>query len=408
MKIVWMMNECPLPANTGGKIGMFKRLEQVSKTNEIYLFYVCDSDAEIAASEGLKAYCKKVFAYKRRKGLGLLFSSLRLPYTIQSRNISRMQKDIADIVCTENPDLINVDFPQMCINLIGIVNKIRIPVVLNEHNIEWKFYRELADSGMRFPKRNIYAFDGRRLKKYEEKLVKKISFSGITFVSDKDMCYYKKWMGDVARMAHIPVGSDDRAITPVPDNKNRKKIIFVGLMSASPNEEGAEWFVLNVFPKILEVYPDAVFYAVGKNPGERVMRLAGDNVIVTGMVESVKEYYENADLVVIPLFHGGGVKVKLLEAVSFFRPVVSTASGVEGTAFAAGRHLYVADNADEFAVYCIKALSYDDETRDIVCASYNFFRQNYTWEEIGRRYCGFLREAALCAAEKVADGEGQV
>ena len=395
MKIIWLMNECPLPANTGGRIGMFKRLEQVSKANDVYLFYVCDSDEELNTSDALLKYCKKVFAYKRKKGIGNVLRSIKMPFTIVSRNIKRMQADIETLIEEENPDLINVDFPQMCVNLVRIAKDQDIPIVLNEHNIEWQFYKQLSESGMKFPKKSIYAFDSKRLKKYEEKLVKKLSFSGITFVSDRDMCYYKKWLGDVSDMIHIPVGADDRVVKQMPANGDCKKVVFVGLMSAAPNEEGAEWFALNVLPEILKVYPKTVFYAVGKNPTDRVKCLAGDNVKVTGMVESVDNYYNDADLVVIPLFHGGGVKVKLLEAVSFARPIVSTSSGVEGTAFIPGEHLYVADSVDEFAECCIKALSFDADTEKMVKSAHEFFKKNYTWAEIGKRYCDFLHKATL-------------
>lgn len=391
MKIVWIMNECPLPANSGGRIGMFKRLEQIAKYDDVYLFYTYDDDREVTQREVLLGYCKEVYAYKRKKhGIGLMLRCLRRPFTVETRNIKQMQFDLAALIERCSPDIINVDFPHMCIDLLPLIKQYNIPIVLNEHNIEWQFYKQLAASGLKFPKNLIYSYDSKRLKHYEEGLHKKIRFSGITFVSDCDMQCYKEWLGSDIKMAHIPVGADARALTPMPNNGEQKRIIFVGIMSDGPNAEGAEWFAKQVMPTILSAYPKAKFYIVGKNPGERVKSLVNNNVVVTGVVDSVDEYYENADLVVIPLFHGGGVKVKLLEAMSFARPIVSTSSGVQGTAFEANKHLFVADDPNIFAEHCIKVLAGGDQIEKMVYAAYGFFSENYTWEKIGEKYRQFL------------------
>ena len=65
------------------------------------------------------------------------------------------------------------------------------------------------------------------------------------------------------------------------------------------------------------------------------MELSGSNpnIVVTGTVDSIEDYYEHTDIVVIPLTHGGGVKVKVLEALGHGKLVVSTIKGIEGTTF---------------------------------------------------------------------------
>ena len=392
MKIIWITLESPLPANTGGRIGVYKRIEQISKSNEIYLFYPYDNDSEIEKVCELNNLCCKVYAYKRKKkSFNVLFKSLFKPFTVVSRDIREMQEDMEYLLTHEKIDLINVDFPHMCINLINIYKKFNVPIILNEHNIEWKFYKAISKSSHNIIKKIVYGFDSIRLKHYEERLSKKIDFKGVTFVSDKDLNYYKKWIGEQSKLEHIPVGAELKNGLPPADNGESKKIIFVGLMSAAPNAEGAMWFVKKIFSKILEKFPKAVFYAVGKNPCNEVLALVCDNVKITGTVESVDEYYKNADLIVIPLFNGGGVKIKLLEAVSYKRPVVTTECGAEGTAFVANEHLRITDNSDLFAEYCIDALSCSDESKRLTENAYKFFCENYTWEQIGKKYDNFLK-----------------
>lgn len=390
MKMIWITQESLLPLNTGGRIGVFKRLEQIYRDNDIYLFYTYDHDEEARYIPELKKYCKGVYAYKRKKNLATLFRSLRYPFCIASRNMKAMQKDLENCITQNEISVVNVDFPQMCVNLLGLAKKHALKIILNEHNIEWQFYRMISGSSQKLLKKIAYGFDSKRLKRYEEKLVKKIRFDAITFVSDKDMRYHENWLkSDIPRVL-IPVGADVREVSIKPSLDVQPKIIFVGKLSADTNVEAAVWFVQRVFPEILSKFPDARFYIVGKDPSAAVQALEGDSVIVTGKVDSVEAYYENADLVVIPLLHGGGVKVKLLEAVSYKKPVVTTETGLEGTLFENGIDMFVENEPKAFAEKCLAVLSDTDAALKMVENAYGKFLENYTWEQIGKKYSEVL------------------
>lgn len=390
MKMIWITQESLLPLNTGGRIGVFKRLEQIYRDHDVYLFYTYDHDDEAKYIPELKKYCKDVYAYQRKKNLATLFRSLRYPFCIASRNIKAMQKDLESCIVENEISVINVDFPQMCVNLLGLSKKHSLKIVLNEHNIEWQFYQMISGSSKKLPKKIAYGFDSKRLKKYEEKLVRKIKFSAITFVSDKDMRYHENWLkSDVPRIL-IPVGADVQEGRIKPSSDMQPNIIFVGKLSADTNAEAAVWFAERVFPVILSKFPAARFYIVGKDPSAAVRALGGESVIVTGGVDSVAEYYERADLVVIPLLHGGGVKVKLLEAVSYQKPVVTTDVGLEGTLFENGVDVFAENEPKAFAEKCLALLSDRDGASKLVENAYGKFLKNYTWEQIGKKYSAVL------------------
>ena len=393
MRILWITLECIYPPNTGGRIGVFKRLEQLySKGNEIYLFYPYDSDSDLQAERELKKYCKEVFAYKRKKSFRTLLKLLRYPYTIASRDIKELQRDIADCIEKNNIEIINVDFPHMCVNLFGIVKNYAVPIVLNQHNIEWEFYREVAHSNKNILKKFLYFTDSFRLKRYEERLSKKINFSGITFVSDLDMQYYAQWIGKKEKLRLIPVGADIPSCGNEYTKKSSEKIIiFAGKMSAAPNEDAVVWFVYKILPLVLAEFPDLKFYIVGKDPTKSVLKLANRNVVVTGMVESLDEYYKTADLVVLPLRHGEGVKVKLLEAMSYAKPVVTTSVGSQGILHAENIGFRIDDEAHNFADDCISLLKDREQAFKTGEKLYEYFLRNYTWEIIGENYQEFLQ-----------------
>ena len=388
MNIIWITLESLLPPNSGGRLGVYKRLEQVAKTERVFLFYPYDDDKEIKYAEELEKYCEEVHAYSRKKNRKSAIKNLmRYPYTVSSRCIEAMKEDIRLCLHQNHIDLINVDFPHMCVDLLDL--NIDIPVILNEHNIEWKVYRNIAKSKKNLIKKVIYYFDSIRLKRYELKIAKRIDFSRITYVSTDDMReMVREGVYKEEKTVLIPVGADVRKSL----EKNEDggiNILFVGKMSYGPNIEAVKWFAKEIFPIILKSFPNAVFYIVGKEPTAEVTRLSDNNIIVTGMVDSVEEFYDKSSLVVLPLKNGGGVKVKLLEAISYNVPVVSTSVGVEGTLFSDGKTIPVIDEKEGFANACICALrgTYKDNYEKM----YKLFLDQYTWESIGEKYIRMLR-----------------
>ena len=400
MNIIWITLETILPANSGGRLGVFKRLEKLSKNNNIFLFYPYDSEEDVEYTKELKKYCVDVKLYFRPENKRKAYKGMfRYPYTVSSRNISAMRKDIEECIAKNTIDVINVDFPHMCVNLIGL--KTDIPIVLNEHNIEWKVYRSIAKSQRNIIKKFIYFIDSYRLKSYEKKILKTVCPKIITFVSDKDMAFMQKsWLSISENLALklVPVGADIVHKEGQKKEKNTcnqsRNIIFVGKMSYGPNIEAVQWFVKNIFPQILSRYPSAVFYIVGKEPTDSVLALQNTNIVVTGMVDSVSEFYNKADLVVLPLLNGGGVKVKLLEAVSYRVPIVSTSVGAEGTVYSNGKSIFVSDDCNTFSKMCINVLNHEMGAMLREQKAYKIFLENYTWDKIGNKYEKLLREVA--------------
>lgn len=116
--------------------------------------------------------------------------------------------------------------------------------------------------------------------------------------------------------------------SPVVSNK----IIFVAGFGHPPNTDAAVWFVRDIFPLIKQQQPDAVLYLIGSRPTEQVLQLQSASVHVTGYVsdEALAEHYASARVAVVPLRFGAGVKNKVVEAMAYGVPLVTTEVGVQG------------------------------------------------------------------------------
>ncbi len=140
-----------------------------------------------------------------------------------------------------------------------------------------------------------------------------------------------------------------------------RDIVFVGKMNYGPNIEACRHFALDVFPKVREAIPDSRFLIVGTSPTPEVTALASSSagIIVTGRVESPADYYRNAALVCAPMVSGSGLQNKILEAMAFGCPVVTTPIGAGGFTDVPESLLICNDNGS-MAEACIGLLNNPD------------------------------------------------
>ncbi len=129
----------------------------------------------------------------------------------------------------------------------------------------------------------------------------------------------------------------------------RRDLCFLGGYRHTPNVDAVVYFVNEIFPLIKSQEPDIRFIIAGAHPPEEVRALARDDVIVTGMVNDLRDLFDPCRVFVGPLRVGAGVKGKIISALSYGIPVVSTALGVEGTELKHAKHVLVADDPLAFA-----------------------------------------------------------
>lgn len=377
MKIIWITPECPYPPNSGGRSGIWNRIIQFSKNNEIFLFSIADEEDFQYINE-INKYCKETKLYKKTKSLFTIIKSLIYPYTAVSRWNNNMKRDITETIRKIKPDFIIVDSPQM----LGIFNKKSLKeenIILCQHNIEYLTLRNIA-KGIKNPiKKLMYYIVSKQLELYEKKMYRKNIFKLVTFVSINDKKYFENKY-NYTNTFLVPVG----AYITDEINNDGNDIIFVAKMSYPPNEEAAIWYLENVWDNVYKENNTTKFYIVGKDPSDNIKQLAQKhkNVIVTGTVDSLKKYYDMAKIVIVPIFTGGGVNVKLLEALGNGKLVITTPKGIEGTDFEKNIQLLVCENAEEFIYECNNVLEKYSDYSYIVLNALKKMKEDYSWEKV--------------------------
>lgn len=157
----------------------------------------------------------------------------------------------------------------------------------------------------------------------------------------------------------LPLVFSDMDPNPPPYSE-RKDIVFIGSFPHMPNVDAVLFFAREVFPKLLARRPEILFHIVGSHPQEEILKLAElPGIVVHGYLKDLKPLFRSVRLSVAPLRYGAGIKGKIATTLAFGVPVVASPLAVEGTRLEHGKHVLVAETANEYIDQIIKI--YDDE-----------------------------------------------
>jgi len=145
----------------------------------------------------------------------------------------------------------------------------------------------------------------------------------------------------------------------IPNFEDRKNLFFVGSFKHPPNIDSAKYLVEEIFPRIKQKLGDIKLFVVGSNPTEEIKRLSSEDVIVTGYVKDLGNYYNESKLMLSPIRFGAGIKGKITQSLGRGLPVITTTVGSEGIDLTDGENCMISDNPEDFAKKVVQV--YDDK-----------------------------------------------
>lgn len=385
MNVLFVGFELPLPANSGGRLYMWKRLKYLrSQKHNIYLFCFKEMN-ELIHQDEYDRYFAEAHFYNRRSNFLSLFANPFIPLVVNSKTNPNIKMDIQQLIQKVKIDLIIIDIPHLIRNCTHVKN---IPKILTMHNIEHLVYKRICHKSDNVFLKAIYFVEYLKMVYFEWILYRSSEMQGYVFISPADRRYFATHYGEARSITIPPDVELDDAFRKMPAPNT---IVFTGRIDYEPNVQGILWFAKKVLPLIIKKVPNARFYIVGRSPTEKIKTLHdGERIIVTGEVEDTTPYFQMASVVVVPLLSGGGIKVKLLEALAKKCVVVSTRSGIEGTPFQDGIHLLVRDREDEFAEACISVLQNPHRFSRMVTSVQHILAGEYSESLLSQQYNDFL------------------
>jgi glycosyltransferase involved in cell wall biosynthesis len=192
----------------------------------------------------------------------------------------------------------------------------------------------------------------------------------------------------------VQSGCSPRELSP--SSPSQPRILFVGTLHYPPNAEAAQLLVEQILPRVRLDRPDVELDLVGACPPVLARRFANaDGVTWHGFVEDLGPYYDRATLTAIPLVRSTGTNMKILEAMGYGLPVITTSSSVAGLpALVAGHDLIVVRDWSDCADAVLNLLGDPAARRDLARSAHDRVQTQYSWDAIRRN----LREAIAVLA----------
>jgi glycosyltransferase involved in cell wall biosynthesis len=159
------------------------------------------------------------------------------------------------------------------------------------------------------------------------------------------------------RVEVIPLPISETAPTDTPFAA-RDGLFFVG-GTHPPNADALAYFIKEIMPLLRARMPDISFTVAGQVNRGVLNGLDMTGVEFAGFVPDLRPLYDQARVFVAPLRYGAGIKGKILEAMNYGLPVVTTAVGAEGIGLNSGENVMIADTAEAFAEAVLEL--YEDE-----------------------------------------------
>ena len=383
MNILFLAHRIPYPPNKGDKLRAFNEIKFLSKNNAVDVCTLIDDPDDRQYVESLQTYCRNletVYIHSKPKKILSLTSLLSATKTCtESYFYSKdLQKKIDTLIAKNSYDVIFLYCSSMK-SYIG--DDISIPIVIDFVDIDsdkWLQYAKYA----RWPVSVVYRQEGKKLARLERKILKEVEAS--FFVTDLEVRLFasneeRLTVHGIANGIDFSFFNRDKT----PDNQDladRKYICFTGAMDYFPNEDGVEYFVQSILPKIWKQEPELEFLIVGRNPTPRVQKLAcHEKITVTGPVDDIRPYIKHSLCAVTPLRMARGIQNKILEAMAMGIPVVATSNAHEGLMMRNGKDMWVEDDSAVFAQHVIDLVRDQDTRQKMVAAAFGVLKKWYDW-----------------------------
>ena len=362
MNILLLTQVVPYPPDSGPKIKTYHLLQHLAAHHQVTLVTFTRNAQEEQDADALRSICAAVHTVTLRRsrvhdviGLGRSVISKR-PWIIERDDNKKMRQVLAEIVqqaknAGEPFDLVHADQ----LNMAQFAEPLALPRLLDQHNAVWTVFKRLALSE-RSPVRLLWEREWRLLKRYEGQICQ--DFEAVTTVSEEDRQALIEAIGAPREMTIIPIAVDAEAEQPIPRAPNSRGIISLATMMWPPNIDGVTWFAHEIYPLIKQQIDGTRFFVVGQRPVAEVRALPEEDstIEVTGYVPNPTPYIANSACLIVPLRSGGGMRVKILEALARGIPIVSTTIGYEGINLTPGKHLLVADTPTAFAEAVVRLI----------------------------------------------------
>jgi glycosyltransferase involved in cell wall biosynthesis len=178
----------------------------------------------------------------------------------------------------------------------------------------------------------------------------------------------------------IPLGTTIPHQPLDPLGQSPPSLLFFGSFRHYPNVDAALRLATAIFPSLQAQFPDLCLYIIGEMAPPSVKAVANDHIFVTGRVAEVTPYLDQAAVVVVPLRHGGGMRVKVLETLAAGKALVASPLALEGLGTTNGQQAIFAESDTEFIQAIAHLLAHPHQRAALAARARHWAVTNLNWD----------------------------
>lgn len=384
MKILMLTPYLPFPQLSGGQTRSYNLIKRLaSLDHKITLFCLVKNKDEVKNITELEKFCKEVKVFPRPEKPWTPGNILRTCFSfypfLVMRNWAKGEKgEIERQLILEDFDLIHAE----TFYVMPHIPQTSVPILLVEQTIEYLVYKHFADE-FKIPLiRPFLYLDVLKMKYWELKYWMKAKKVVAMSDQDKNMMLSQVQTLDVDI---VPNGVDSgyfgqklapRSPTPV--------ILYLGNFTWLQNREAVEILVKGIWPKIKVNLANAKLWIIGKDAKSVFAKLGSEDIRVDE-VDDVRTVYQQASILVAPIYGGGGTRYKYLESFASSLPVVTTSIGIRGIDVKDGEEVIIRDDPKDLADAALQLLSNAILYKKIATNAKKMVASNYDWDPIAKK-----------------------
>jgi polysaccharide biosynthesis protein PslH len=403
MKILFLTAHLPYPPFSGGRRREFELISRLSRSCDIHLCSITKSwEADSMYINDLLQYCRHINLFEAEAPTTKQQYYSQYPHQMKKHMSEEASSYISFLLKNQSFDVVHIEGYYL---LQHLPTKAEVPILLIEHNIEHFLALQRFMVAVTEEEKSCFWSEYIKTLKWEQLMWKRATVCVALTKEDKIIMERLESNIDVRL---IPNGSDhlkkiDDVTTllsssfehPVITDKP-PTVLFVGNFAYEPNVDAALYFCRDIFPLILKEVSKVKLFLVGNAPPSEICSLGSNRHIeVSGRVTSLIPFYKHADVVVCPLRIGGGVKVKVLEALGHGKAIVSTSIGAQGLDLSTHRAVVVADEARGFADNVVRLLVHPEERHLQERQALAYAGTLPTWDQVSEAFARLYDEMSV-------------
>lgn len=392
MRVLQLCNKPPFPTVDGGTIAMHaltRGLIDAGHTVKVVSIETAKhpfKKDKLSDTYKQETNAEAVFIDTKIKPLALLGSFFKGDLYILKRFVSdKLKARLIQILQAEKFDVVLLESIYVTPYIDTVRQYSNAKIILRAHNVEHLIWQRMADHTQNFLRSYYLQIMVGQLRRYEQKIFAKPN--GVAAISSVDAAVIKE-LSPEAKVETINLSTE---YTPLPNDAVQPNTVFhLGSMDWMPNVEGINWLIDEVWPLVIEQNPEAKLYLAGRNMPKFLFDKATDTIIIEGAIDSPTEYIAGKQIMVVPLFSGSGVRVKIIEGMALGKAIVATGIAVEGVDITNGKNILLADSAQNFANAIVGLINHPEAVNDIGKQAAEFISKNYRTNVVIKKLESFI------------------